>query len=126
MCPGNNESAGKHKSGRTRRGSKWLRKGLVEAAHAAARSKDTYLSAQYARIRGRRGPKKAAVAVGHSILVIAYYLLERDVVYQDLGGDFYIELHARHKQAYTNRLVHQLERLGYSVDLTQTLDQPAA
>lgn len=117
MCPGNNESAGKHKPGKTRRGSKWLRKGLVEAAHAAARSKDTYLAAQYARIRGRRGPKKAAVAVGHSILVIAYYLLERDVAYQDLGGDFYVQLHARHKQAYTNRLVHQLEKLGYDVNL---------
>jgi transposase len=123
MCPGNNESAGKSESGKTRRGSKWLRKGLVEAAHAAARSKDTYLAAHYARIRGRRGPKKAAVAVGHSILVIAYYLLERDVAYQDLGGDFYVELHARHKQAYTNRLVNQLERLGYSVNLTET---PAA
>ena len=117
MCPGNNESAGRHKSGKTRKGSKWLRKALVEAAHAAARSKDTYLAAQYARIRGRRGPKKAAVAVGHSILVIAYHLLERDLPYQDLGGDFYIELHARHKQAYTNRLVHQLEKLGYQGNL---------
>ena len=119
MCPGNNESAGKHKSGKTRKGSKWLRKALVEAAHAAARSKDTYLAAQYARIRGRRGPKKAAVAVGHSILVIAYHLLERDVAYQDLGSDFYVQLHARHRQAYTNRLVHQLEKLGYTVDLAE-------
>jgi transposase len=117
MCPGNNESAGKHKSGRTRKGSKWLRKALVEAAHAAARSKDTYLAAQYTRLRGRRGPKKAAVAVGHSILVIAYHLLDRDVAYHELGGDFYLELHARHKQAYTNRLVHQLEQLGYQVQL---------
>jgi transposase len=123
MCPGNNESAGKHKSGKTRKGSKWLRKALVEAAHAAARSKDTYLAAQYARIRGRRGPKKAAVAVGHSILVIAYYLLDRDVAYQDLGGDFYTVLRARHRHAYTNRLVHQLNKLGYHVDLTE---QPAA
>ncbi len=120
MCPGNNESAGKHKSGKTRKGSKWLRKGLVEAAHAAAHSKDTYLAAQYARIRGRRGPKKAAVAVGHSILVIAWHLLHRNVAYQDLGADFYIELHTRHRQAYTNRLVRQLERLGYSVDLTES------
>ncbi len=119
MCPGNNESAGRHKSGRTRRGSKWLRKALIEAAHAASRTKDTYLAAHYARIRGRRGPKKAAVAVGHSILVIAWHLLDRDVAYQDLGGDFYIQLHARHRQAYTNRLVHQLENLGYTVDLTQ-------
>lgn len=126
MCPGNNESAGKHKSGKTRKGSKWLRKALVEAAHAAARSKDTYLAAQYARLRGRRGPKKAAVAVGHSILVIAYHLLERDVPYQDLGAGFYADLHARHKQAYTNRLVRQLERLGYDVDLTEAPDKTAA
>ncbi len=125
MCPGNNESAGKHKSGKTRKGSKWLRKGLVEAAHAAGRSKDTYLAAQFARIRGRRGPKKAAVAVGHSILVIAYHLILRDVAYQDLGGDFYVELHARHRQAYTNRLVRQLERLGFNVDLTEAPHQPA-
>lgn len=117
MCPGNNESAGKRKSGKTRKGSKWLRKGLVEAAQCAGRSKDTYLSAQFARLRGRRGPNKAAVAVGHSILVIAYHLLVRDQAYHDLGGDFYVQLHARHKQAYTNRLVRQLERLGYSVSL---------
>lgn len=120
MCPGNNESAGKHKTGKTRRGSKWLRKGLVEAARAAARSNDTYLAAQYHRIRGRRGPKKAAVAVGHSILVIAWHLLTRDEPYHELGGHFYIELHARHRQAYTNRLVHQLNKLGYDVDLTET------
>jgi transposase len=77
MCPGNEESAGKRRSGKTRKGSKWLRSALVEAAHAAARSKGTYLSAQYARLRGRHGPKKAAIAVGHSILVIAYHVLER-------------------------------------------------
>ena len=126
MCPGNNESAGKHKSGRTRKGSKWLHKALVESAHAAARSKDTYLAAQYARIRGRRGPKKAAVAVGHSILVIAYHLLERDNAYNELGGDFFVELHARHRKAHTNRLVRQLERLGYDVDLTEDPTKTAA
>ena len=81
MCPGNNESAGKHRSGRTRYGSKWLRIALVEAAQAAGRSKDTYLSAQYARIRGRRGPGRAAVAVGHSILVIAWHLLSTGETY---------------------------------------------
>lgn len=75
MCPGNNESAGKHRSSRTRHGSKWLRIALVEAGQAAGRSKDTYLSAHYHRIRGRRGPGRAAVAVGHSILVIAWHLL---------------------------------------------------
>ena len=70
MCPGNDQSAGKRRSGKTRKGSKWLRSALIEAAYAAARSKGTYLSAHYARLKGRRGPKKAAVAVGHSILVI--------------------------------------------------------
>jgi transposase len=75
MCPGNNESGGKRRSGKTRKGSKWLRKALVEAAHGAARSKGTYLAAHYARIRGQRGPAKAAVATGHSILVIGYHVL---------------------------------------------------
>jgi transposase len=77
MCPGNNELAGKHRSGRTRKGSKWLREALVEAAHAAPRSKGTYLSAQYARLRGRRGPTTATVAVAYSILVIAYHLISK-------------------------------------------------
>ena len=76
MCPGNDESAGKRRSGKTRKGSKWLRSALIEAAYAAARSRGTYLSAHYARLRGRRGSKKAAVAVGHSILVICYHMLE--------------------------------------------------
>jgi hypothetical protein len=75
ICPGNDESAGKRRSGKTRKGSKWLRSALTEAAHAAARSRRTYLGAQYARLKGRRGPKKAAVAVGHSILVIVYHIL---------------------------------------------------
>ena len=77
MCPGNEESAGKRRSGKTRKGSKWLRSALTESARAAARSKGTYLAAHYARLRGRRGSKKAAVAVGHSILVICYHVLER-------------------------------------------------
>lgn len=77
ICPGNNESAGKHFSGKTRKGSKWLRTALVESAQAAARTKGTYMSAQYARIKGRHGHNKAIVAVAHSILVIVYHLLER-------------------------------------------------
>ncbi|MCA1843537.1 MAG: IS110 family transposase [Actinobacteria bacterium] len=116
MCPGNNESAGKHRSGRTRKGSKWLRVALVEAAHAAARSKGTYLSAQYARLRGRRGPAKAAVAVGHSILVIAYHLISRDQAYSDLGADYFVDRQS--KETYKNRLVRQLERMGHTVTLT--------
>src|SRR6266542_3167582 len=74
MCPGNDESGGKRRSGRTRKGSKWLRDTLVQAAHAAARTKNSYLGSQYARLKGRRGAKRAAVAVGHSILVSAYHV----------------------------------------------------
>src|SRR4051812_26535605 len=77
MCPGNEESAGKRRSGKTSQGSEWLRSALTEAAHAAAGTKGSYLSAQYTGIKGRRGSKKAALAIGHSILVICYHVLER-------------------------------------------------
>ena len=77
MCPGNHESAGKRQSGKTRKGSPWLRALLVQAAHAAARTKGTYLAAQYRRLAARRGKSRAAVAVGHTILVIAFHLLRR-------------------------------------------------
>jgi transposase len=117
MCPGNNESAGKHFSGKTRKGSKWLRTALVECAEAAARTKDSYLRAQYARIKGRHGHKKAIVAVAHSILVIAYHVLLRSEPYRELGGDYFIERHQ--KAAYQRRLVKQLERMGYDVALTE-------
>ncbi|MFD0872544.1 IS110 family transposase, partial [Paenibacillus residui] len=89
MAPGNNESAGKRKSGRTRKGNKKLRATLVEAARSAARTKNTYLSAQYQRIASRRGANRAAVAVGHTILTIAYHLLTRKENYIELGADFY-------------------------------------
>jgi transposase len=115
MCPGNDESAVKRRSGKTRKGSKWLRSALTEAAHAAARSKGTYLSAQYARLRGRRGSKKAAVAVGHSILVIAYHILERGVPYEELGEEHFDQ--RRSGEAYVKRLVRKLERLGHKVVL---------
>lgn len=115
MCPGNNESAGKHRSGRTRKGSRWLRTALTEAGRAAARSKGNYLAAQYGRIKGRRGPNKAAFAVGHSILVIAYHLLDRDQEYTDLGADYFIE--RQDSEAYKQRLVRQLERMGHKVTL---------
>jgi len=114
MCPGQNESAGKRKSGRTRKGSPWLRSVLVEAAHGAARSKDTYLAAQARRLKSRLGWKKAMVAVGHSILVRVYYLLQRGTIYQELGPDYFIE---RDKQAVERRCVRGLERLGYKVIL---------
>ena len=122
MCPGNDESAGKRRSGKTRKGSKWLRSALIEAAYAAARSRGTYLAAHYARLRGRRGSKKAAVAVGHSILVICYHILKRGEPYQELGEDYFNR--RRSEEAYRKRLVRQLERLGHRVVLEE-LPQPA-
>jgi transposase len=114
MCPGNNESGGKRKSGQTRHGSPWLRKALIEAAHAAARCKQGYLAAQYHRLAARRGKKKAVVAVGHTLLVIIYHVLTRHEEYRELGGNYFDE---RDKQAVTRRLVQRLEKLGYEVSL---------
>ena len=92
LCPGNHESAGKHKSGRTRTGNRWLRAALTEAAHAATRT-DSALAAQYRRLM-HRGHKKAVVAVAHSILVIAYHLLSRQTTYRELGADYFDRRHA--------------------------------
>jgi transposase len=114
-CPGNDESAGKRASGRMRKGSKWLAITLVESANSAARSKRTYLASQYARIKGRRGHKKAVGAVAHSILVIAYHVLQRRRPYSELGPDYL--LRRDNAGAYTRRLVRQLERLGHKVSL---------
>ena len=118
MCPGNNESAGKRRSGRTRKGSPWLRAALVEAGRAAARTKRSYLGAQYRRLAARRGAKRAAVAVGHTILIIAHHLLSHGTAYQDLGVTYFDE---RDRFSVERRLVHRLETLGYAVTL-----QPAA
>jgi transposase len=114
LCPGNHESAGKRHSGKTRKGSPWLRACLVQAAHAAARTKGTYLAAQYRRLAARRGRAKAAVAVAHSILIIAYHVLREGTVYCDLGGNYFDE---RDRQGVERRLVHRLEGLGYTVSL---------
>ena len=124
ICPGHNESAGKKRSGKTRRGSKWLRAGLTEAAKAASRSKGTYLSAHYQRLRGRRGHQKATIATAHSILVAAWHILSHEIPYQDLGDDYFIRRQAEHAERYRNRLIHQLERLGHKVTL-QPLPQTA-
>jgi transposase len=91
MCPGNHESAGKRLSGKTRKGSPWLRSALVEAAHAAMHSKDSYLSAHYQRLALRRGGKKATIAVGHTLLVIIYHLFSEETDYQELGGKYFDE-----------------------------------
>lgn len=117
MCPGQNESAGKSKSGHTRHGSKWLRAGLTQAAKAASRTKGTYLSAHYQRLRGRRGHEKATIAACHSILVAAWHMLTRQVPYHDLGDDYFIRRQAEYAERYRRRLVHQLEKLGHKVTL---------
>ncbi len=114
VAPGNNESAGKRRSGKTRPGNPTLCKTLVLAANAAARGKNTYLAAQYSRLAARRGKKKAIVAVAHSILVIVYHLLSRQEPYHDLGGNYFDE---RKRESVTNRLVRRLEKLGYDVAL---------
>jgi len=114
MAPGSRESAGKRQSERTRKGNTALRTALVEAAHAAARTKGTYLAAQFRRLSARRGAKKAAVAVGHSILVIAYHLIKDGTVYQDLGGQYFDQ---RNREQLERRLVRRLEALGNTVTL---------
>jgi transposase len=117
MCPGNNESAGKRRNGKTRKGSRWLRHALIEAAHGAARTKNKYLKTQYHRVAAHRGKKKALVAVGHSILIISYHLLTRGQEYSDLGANYFDE---RDRSAVQRRCVKRLEKLGYSVQLQQT------
>jgi len=114
MCPGNDQSAGKRLSGRTRKGNRWLRTALMEAAHAAARTKNSYFSAQYRRLGSRRGKQKALVAVAHSILVIIYVVMSRQEDYRELGGNYFDE---RDRQAVEKRLVRRLEHLGYQVAL---------
>lgn len=112
VCPGNNESAGKRKSGKARKGSKWLRSTLVEAARAAARSKNTYLAALYHRIKARRGPGKAALAVAHTILVVIYHILKERKPYSDLGPDFFDR---RDSKKVADRLLKRLEAMGLHV-----------
>lgn len=115
LVPGNHESAGKRLSGKLRQGSQWLRVGLTQAAQAAARQKDGYLSAQYHRLAGRRGKKRATMAVAHSLLVIAYHIIQRREPYRDLGGNYFDE---RQKVSTANRLTRRLEQLGYRVVIT--------
>jgi transposase len=112
LTPGKNESAGKNRSGKTNQGNKYLKSVLVQAAHAAGRQRDTYLGAQYRRLAARRGKKRAAVAVAHSILKIAYHIIRDGTVYQDLGPDYFDKRNANQQQ---QQLVKRLERLGYKV-----------
>lgn len=114
VAPGNHESAGKRASGKTRKGNRFLRTILVQAAHAAARTKGTYLSAQYRRLATRRGKKRAVLAVAHSILVMAYYMIQRQEPYREAGADYFDQLQP---EDTVRRLVTRLERLGYHVTL---------
>lgn len=119
ICPGNDESAGKTRSGKTRRGSVWLRTELTIAAKAAARTKGTYLAAHHAQIKARRGWAKAVGATRHDILVAFYHIVRDQVAYRDLGADWHEQRNAPEHR--TRRLVRQLERLGHKVTL-----EPAA
>jgi transposase len=120
LCPGHDESAGKRRSGRTRKGNRWLRSALVEAAHSSTRTR-TYLAAQFRRLATRRGPKKAIVAVAHSILVIVYHLLLHDHPFEDLGQTYFDQ---RQRRTISHQLKQRLERLGYRVTL-EPLDAAA-
>jgi transposase len=114
MSPGNEESAGKRIRKRTTKGNRWLRRALVEAAWAASHTKRSYLGAQYRRLASRRGKKRALIAVGHTILVIFYHLLKKEVHYADLGPDYFDKLKPEQFRRY---LVKRLESLGYVVTL---------
>jgi transposase len=121
MCSGNRQSAGKRQSGKTTKGNRWLRATLVQVAWAASHTKGTYLSAQYRRLAGRRGKKRALVALGHTILVIIYHLLKDQTTYRELGPDYFDRLDT---ERLTRTLVRRLERLGHRVTLQP--EQPAA
>jgi transposase len=117
-CPGNHQSAGKRRSGRTRNGSKWLGIALQEAALAAIRSRDSYLQAQYKRLKPRLGHGRALGAAKHSMLIAYGHMFTTGQTYHDLGGDYF---QRRDPERHTRRLVNKLEALGHHVTL-----QPAA
>ncbi len=112
LAPGNHESGGKRRSGRTRPGNHALRTGLVQAAQAAADTKGTYLAAQYRRRAARRGKKRAMIAVAHSILEMAYHIIARQEPYRELGADYFDQ---RLPETTALGLVRRLEKLGYQV-----------
>jgi len=117
VCPGNNITGGKQRSGRTNHGNRWLGEILHECVGAARQSRNTYLAAQYWRLRRRMGHNKAAVAVGHSILVICWHLLTNDCDYADLGSDWFTRRTDTDKRR--DHLIRQLHNLGYGVTLTK-------
>jgi transposase len=116
VAPGNNESAGKRRTGKTTKGNHALGVALNHAANAASHTKNTYLSAQYHRLAARRGKKRAIVALEHSILIIVYHIIQRKEPYRELGGDYFDK---RRPEATAQRLVKRLEHLGFQVSLQQ-------
>lgn len=116
VVPGNNESAGKRRPGKLRAGNKWLRSMLIQAARAAVHKKGSYFGAQYRHLVGRRGDKRAIVAVAHSLVVVIYHMLARDTAYEELGADYFVK---RRPAATAQRLARQIEQLGYKVTLAE-------
>lgn len=114
MCPGQNESAGKRRSGKTRKGNVYLRRTLIQAALAATRKRDCALQTRYHRVKRQRGHKKAVVAVGHQILEIAYHVMRDGVTYHELGADYFVR---RDRERTMRRSIKQLEALGYRVTI---------
>ena len=114
ISSGNNETAGKRKSGKTTKGSRWLRAALVQAAWAASNKKGSYFQARYRRLAPRRGKKRALVAIAHSLLVSIFHVLKDNVEYKDLGADFFDKLNSKRLVPY---LVKRLKNLGYNVEL---------
>jgi transposase len=114
VAPGNDESAGKQRSGKTRKGNQVLRAGLTQLAHGAVRTKGTYLSALYRRLAARRGKRRAILAVAHSIMVSVFHMLTRNAPYHELGGNYFDE---RRRQYTVDRLTSRIEHLGYRVHL---------
>jgi hypothetical protein len=114
LCPGNHESAGKRKKGKTRKGDLWFRRYAIEMALAASRTKETYLNAFYHRLLRRKGHKKAVVAVAHTILVIIYHVIKHNVPYRELGADYFDKLNITYIKRHH---VKRLESLGFKVTL---------
>lgn len=123
LAPGNNESGGKRYSGRTRKGNQALKTTMIQVAHAARRKKGSYASALYKRLVGRRGKKRAIVAVARSLLVSIYHMLTRQETYKDLGSEYF---QARRKESKVDYLTKQLSKLGYEVQLMPQLDPAPA
>jgi transposase len=121
-APGNDESAGKQRSGKTRKGNQVLRAGLTQLAHGAVRTKGTYLSALYRRLAARRGKRRAILAVAHSIMVSVFHMLSRNAPYRELGGNYFDE---RRRHYTVDRLTSRIEHLGYRVHL-EPVAAPAA